>query len=172
MLYPTDPLDLSLDQLLDTTALVNCGDAEPAGGGAYFGTEYWSREFPAWLSETPIHIKEFYVVVASAWLWAEQWRGHMVYIFCDNSAVVDVLDKERPKDSKMLELIQEFLFIVCTRGFTPIFKRVGTKENHVADFLSRNHDPAQINSYFKTNDLPMCTLVEAPDHLFQLKSNW
>ena len=96
----------------------------------------------------------------------------MVYIFCDNSAVVDVLDKERPKDSKMLELLQEFLFIVCTRGFTPIFKRVGTKENHVADFLSRNHDPAQIDSYFQTNDLPMRTLVEAPDNLFQLKSNW
>ena len=172
MLYPSDPLDLSLDQLLDTTALVNCGDAEPAGGGAYFGTEYWSREFPAWLSETPIHIKEFYVVVASAWLWAEQWRGHMVYIFCDNSAVVEVLDKERPKDPKMLELLQEFLFIVCTRGFTPIFKRVGTKENYVADYISRNHDPAQTRSFFQTNDLPMRTLVGAPDHLFQLKSNW
>ena len=40
MLYPTDPLDLSLDQLLDTAALVNCGDAHPYGGGAYFGAEY------------------------------------------------------------------------------------------------------------------------------------
>ena len=27
LIYPTDPLDLSLDQLLDTTAVVNCGDA-------------------------------------------------------------------------------------------------------------------------------------------------
>ena len=42
ILYPTDPLGLSLDQLLETSALVNCGDAQPSGGGAYFGAEYWS----------------------------------------------------------------------------------------------------------------------------------
>ena len=40
ILYPTDPIMLPLDQLLQTTALVNCGDAQPHGGGAYFGTEY------------------------------------------------------------------------------------------------------------------------------------
>ena len=174
MLYPTDPLNLSLDQLLETSALVNCGDAQPRGGGAYFGTEYWSREFPVWLLDptTPIHLKEFWVVVVSAWLWAEQWRGHMVYVFCDNVAVTEVLDKERPKDPRMLELLQEFLFIVCTRGFTPVFRKVGTKDNEVADYISRNHDPAKIASYFRLNGLPMRTPVAAPDNLFSLRANW
>ena len=172
MLYSSDPLDLSLDQLLDTSAMVNCGDAQLKGGGAYFGSEYWSREFPARLLDMPIHILEFWVIVASAWLWAEQWTGCMVYIFCDNEAVVQVLDKERPKDPKMLELLQEFLYIVCTRGFTPIFRKVGTKENAVADFLSRNHDELQTASYFKQNNLPMRTCVQAPDNLFTFKSNW
>ena len=37
MLYPTDPLGLTLNQLLDTDAMGNCGDAEPKGGGAYYG---------------------------------------------------------------------------------------------------------------------------------------
>lgn len=174
LLYPTDPLGLSLNQILDTSALVNCGDAQPKGGGAYFGTEYWSRRFPDWLVDPsiPIHIKEFWVVVASAWLWADQWKGHMVYVFCDNVAVVEVLDKERPKDPKMLELLQEFLYIVCTRGFTPIFRRVGTKENEVADFISRNHDPVATASYFQSNGLPMRKHVAAPDNLFTLRSNW
>ena len=56
MLYESDPLGLSLDQLLDTKALVNCGDAQMKGGGSYFGHEYWSR---AWLQgdEVPIHLK-------------------------------------------------------------------------------------------------------------------
>jgi hypothetical protein len=172
MLYPTDPLGLSLDQLLDTSALVNCGDAQPNGGGAYFGAEYWSRTFPIWLQDLPIHIKELWVVVVSAWLWADQWKGNMVYVFSDNVAVVEVLDKERPKDPKMLELLQEFLYIVCTRGFTPIFRWVGTEENKVADFISRNHDPATIASYLKSNDLPMRKCIKAPDNLFTLRSNW
>ena len=174
MLYPTDPLQLSLNQLLDTSALVNCGDAQPHGGGAYFGDQYWSRRFPDWLLDPniPIHLKEFWVVLVSAWLWGEDWRGHMVYVFCDNVAVVEVLDKERPKDPRMLELLQEYLFVVCTRGFTPVFRKVGTKENEVADFISRNHDNLEIASYFSSNSLPMRTCVAAPNHLFTLRSNW
>ena len=47
LLYPTDPLSLTIDQLLDTSAFVNCGDAHPKVGGAYFGRKYWSRSFTA-----------------------------------------------------------------------------------------------------------------------------
>ena len=96
----------------------------------------------------------------------------IVYIFCDNDAVVEVLEKERPKDPKMLELLQEFLYIVCTRGFTPVFRKVGTKENETADYISRVHDHAATATYFKSKGLPMRTLVEAPDYLFTLRSNW
>ena len=35
-MYPDVPMDLSLNQLLDSSALVNCGDAQPMGGGAYW----------------------------------------------------------------------------------------------------------------------------------------
>ena len=71
MLYPNDPLlGLSLDQLPDTDTLVNCGDPQLLGGGACFGPEYWSRSFPNWLQDPGIgiHIKEFWVVIVSAWL--------------------------------------------------------------------------------------------------------
>ena len=174
MLYPTDPLSLPLNDLLDTCSLVNCGDAQPNGGGAYFGNEYWSRSFPEWLQDKtiPIHIKEFFVVVASAWLWGDQWKGHLVYVFCDNTAVVEVLEKERPKDPKMLKLLQEYLYIVCTRGFTPVFRTVGTKENEVADYISRNHDPVRTAAFFKSKGLPMRTQIPVNDNLFKLRSNW
>ena len=96
----------------------------------------------------------------------------MVYIFSDNVAVVEVLDKERPTYPKMLELLQEFLYIVCTRSFTPVFMKIGTKDNAVADFISRNIDPAAATSYFKSRGHLMRTEVLAPDHLFTLRSNW
>ena len=174
MLYPSDPMNLDLEQLLDTGAAVNCGDAKMMGGGSYYGSQYWSRPFPAWLQDRsiPIHIKEFWVVLVSAWLWGEHWQGKLVYIFCDNVAVVEVLDKEKPKNKKMLELLQEFLYIVCTRKFTPIFRRIGTKENFVADFISLTHDPIEISTFLISRGLPIQTEVNVPDSYFSIQSNW
>ena len=174
IMYPADPVMLSLDQLLDTSAMVNCGDAQMMGGGSYFGMEYWSRPFPRWLQDPqiPIHIKEFWVVLASAWLWGEQWRGKVVHIFSDSDPVVDVLVHEKPKDVRMQELLREFLFIVCTRGFTPVFRKIGTKENAVADFISRVHNQSETEIFFKKKNLPTRKLVSCPDNLFTLRSNW
>ena len=173
-IYPTDPLNLSLDQLLDTAALVNCGDAQPLGGGAYYGSEYWSRPFPRWLQDLkyPIHLKEFWVCIASAWLWGDSWSGHMVYIFCDNDAVVEVLDKQKPKDPAMLELLREYLYIICTKRFTPIFRKIGTKSNLVADFISRRHDAGATQEFFKSAGHPSRKLIEVPDSFFSLRANW
>ena len=173
LIYVDEPLDLSLEQLLDTSALVNCGDAQPWGGGSYYGGEYWSQPFPSWLQNTdvPIHLKEFYVVLASCLLWGDQWTGKLVYIFCDNDAVVEVLEKKKPKDEKMLELLREFLYIVCSKKFTPAFKKIGSKENLTADYISRCHDPVLTRRFFEQQNLPARKLVKIPDSFFNLNSN-
>ena len=173
-MYPDDAMDLTLDQLLDSPALVNCGDAQPMGGGAYYGSQYWSRPFPLWLQDPTIgiHVKEFWVVLVSAWLWGDTWRGKVVYVFCDNVAVVETLDKQKPSDPKLQELLREYLYIVCTRGFTPQFRTIGTKANEVADFISRRHDPEATQIYFSSKNLPQRTLVDVPDTFFKLQSNW
>ena len=174
LMYQDDPIELSLDQLLESSSLVNCGDAQPMGGGSYYGTEYWSRPFPLWLQDPNIgiHVKEFYVVLVSAWLWGEEWRGRVVYIFCDNDAVVDTLDKEKPSDPKLQDLLREFLYIVCTRSFTPKFRKIGTKENAVADFISRRHDPTATEVFFASKGHPPRKFVEVPDYMFNTNSNW
>ena len=67
MIIPDDPLMLSLEQLTEIGAHINCGDAQPHGGASYYEDEYWSRPFPDWLQdpEVGIHLKEFWVVVVS-----------------------------------------------------------------------------------------------------------
>ena len=144
------------------------------GGGSYYQDEYWSRPFPVWLKDPsiPIHIKEFYVVLASAWLWGDRWRGSIVYIYCDNEAVVQVLDKEKPKDEKMMSMLREFMYLVCTKGFTPAFRKVGTKQNFVADFISRCHDPVQTEKFFRQNRISPKKMINIPDNLFNLQCNW
>ena len=174
LLYIEDPLNLNLDQLLETSAKVNCGDAQVWGGGSYFDSEYWSSPFPTWLQDPSIgiHLKEFYVVLASCWLWGDRWTGSIVYLFCDNDAVCETLEKEKPKDPMMQELLREFLYIVCTKRFTPIFRKISSKDNKVADFLSRCHDPVATRKFFEDNNLPERKLVSIPDHFFSLNSNW
>ena len=122
----------------------------PLVGGHILGLSIGRDLFPPWLqSDTmPIHIKEFWDVI------------------------VEVLDNERPRDPGMQELLREFLYIVCTRRFTPIFRKIGTTENSTADFISRCHDPRIIANYFKTSHLPVLTPVVARDTLFTLRANW
>ena len=128
----------------------------------------------SWLKSTDIgiHLKEFYVLLVSCWLWGEKWSGQMVYLFCDNDSVVESLDKQKPKDPRMQDLLREFLYIVCSRKFTPIFRKIGTKDNFVADFISRCHNKSSTDDFFKRNNLPARRLISVPDNLFNLRSNW
>ena len=174
LVYNDTPMNLSLIQLLDSPALVNCGDAQMWGGGAYFGQEYWSRPFPTWLQnpEIKIHMKEFYVVLASAWLWADQWTGKLVYIFSDNDAVVESLSQEKPRNQDMLQLVREFSYLVCTKRFTPVFRKIGTKDNWEADFISRCHDQGRIANFYTEKRMKQKKYLEVPDNFFDLGSNW
>ena len=174
LMYRDQPLDLTLEQLLDTSAVVNCGDAQMWGGGSFYDDEYWSQPFPQWLQspDIPIHIKEFYVVLASCQLWSKHWTGKLVYIFCDNDAVVETLDKKKPKDAKMVNLLRKFLYMVCVGKFTPVFRKIGSKENSLADFLSRCHDPDRTIEFCTEKGFPMRKLVRVPDEYFDSSSNW
>ena len=62
-------------------------------------------------------------------MWGDKWRGKLVYIFSDNTAVVETLTREKPKDTRMQELLREFLYIVCVKGFTPVFRSIGLLGN-------------------------------------------
>ena len=174
LMYPEMVHDMQLDELIQLGATVVCGDAQPLGGGAYFNDEYWSSPFPPWLAdpEIPIHVKEFWVVIASAALWGDQWHGKTVYIFCDNSAVVNVLDGGKPRDVALQALLREFLYIVCTRRFTPIIRHIGTERNFVADFLSRNHGGYQLGSFIEKLSLNLKHRRTIPDAFFKLNAVW
>ena len=174
LLFSEEPLPGSVNELISSNANVCCGDAQLNGGGAYFRDEFWSREFPPWLigNEVPIHLKEFWVVIASAILWGNRWRGSLVYIFCDNSAVVQVLEKESPRDDTMAGLLREFLYIVCSRGFTPVFRHIGTQENYIADFLSRHHDSHSLETFLERNMPCLKNRKIVPDASFKPHSTW
>ena len=61
---------------------------------------------------------------------------------------------------------------MCVGKFTPVFRKIGSKENSLADFISRCHDPDRTVEYFTEMNLPMRKLVGVPDEYFDSSSNW
>ena len=152
------------------------GDACPQSGGSWNESvaEYFSLDFPTYLcsADTPIHTKEFIVVILSARLWGPKWAGNRVVIYCDNDAVCDTIVYQKPKDITMQKMLREFLYWICRYNFTPVLEKIGTKDNDVADFLSRNTNPSDIDAFFTSKGMSKQTKVEIPIEWFEFKADW
>ena len=159
-----------------TVCLPILGDAFPQGGGSWNPTrsEYFSMKFPDHLcnADTPIHIKEFLVVLLCIRMWGADWAGQRIMIFCDNNAVCETCVNQKPKDLAMQQLLREFLFWVCRYNFCPILEKIGTKENHIADFISRNHNTADIDNYFEKCGFPAQKKVDVPAEWYSFQAEW
>ena len=160
----------------DTVAVQVAGDACPVGMGSWNpnSLEYFSRKFPFHLQDPsiPIHIKEFICLILSVKLWGEQWAGKTCQIFCDNDSVCDVITYLKPKDSEMQRYLREFLYWVCKYNFHPVVSKIGTKENDVADFLSRNFSTDDAQVFFEKQNIQPCKPITISDDYFVLLADW
>ena len=174
MLVNDDPIPLSFEQLLDSPFDVCAGDATPTGGGAWHGNEYWSEELPKFLQDPniPIHIKEFWVLIVSSKLWGGTWTGRCIVLYCDNDAVVETVQNKKPRDPALLSLLREFLFVVVTEKFFPVLRKIGTKENDLADFVSRRFDPEAAAVNFSKAGLNNMKLVKPKTRFFEQSAKW
>ena len=174
MIMEEDPFPLELSQMLDRPYDVYAGDATPMGGGGWHGKEYWSQLLPRYLQDPaiPIHVKEFWVLVVSARLWGEEWSGRAVTLFCDNDAVVQAVNHKKPKDPKLLSLLREFFFIAVSHKFIPVVRKISTKDNFLADHISRNFDSDAASKLFCGNGMPDMVKVVVPDQSFKLSDIW
>ena len=152
------------------------GDACPMGLGGWNPDQkqYFSCKFPLLLQDPtiPIHIKEFICLIISVKLWGKHWTGKQCVLFCDNDSVCDVVTYLKPKDSLMQKYLREFLYWVCKYNFKPVVSKMGTKENYVADYMSRCYDPVAAKEFFIRENIPALEKIDLTDNHFQLKADW
>ena len=172
MMVNEDPIPLSLDQLLDYPHAVCAGDATPTGGGAWHGHEYWCRDLPSHLLDPAIHIpiKQFWVLVVSAKQWGDTWTGRCVVLYCDNDSVCDTVVYKKPRDPALLSLIREYLYVVVSKKFFPVVRKIGTKQDEIADHISRRFDTVTALSVFAKFGLQDMSLVKPRADFFQANS--
>ena len=164
----------TLEHLILSPFKVYAGDATLWGGGGWYRDEYWSQEFPNFLkpTEIPVHIKEFWVLVASCWLWGDDWSGCAVYLFCDNDSVCDSITHQKPRDPDLGSLLREFLYVVCLKKFCPIIRKIDTKSNFLADHISRRYDHDSAKQVFNSVGKTGMKKVSIPDFRFKLSAPW
>ena len=105
-------------------------------------------------------------------VWGHLWAGKKIVIFCDNDSVCDVITYLKPKDDRMQMYLREFLYWVCLFNFYPTVSKISTRENDIADFLSRNFNQIDAEKFFKRENLPKQEIVEISDSDFIFKADW
>ena len=152
------------------------GDATLNGGGGWNEKEkeFFSRPFPLHLKSHKIyiHVKEFLVSIISIKLWGHLWEGKRVAIYCDNEAVVKTMVYQKPKDPELQRCLREILFYVCKFRFQPIFLRITTDDNEIADYISRVHDRDAIAAKLSARGRHDMRHVHVDDELFDFVADW
>ena len=57
-------------------------------------------------------------------------------------------------------------------NFQPIFLRISTDDNDIADFISRVHDPVEITAKFAARGLTNMKYVNLEDDYFNFVADW
>ena len=152
------------------------GDATLQGGGSWNEREkeYFSRRFPPHLQDHNIfiHLKEFFIAIVAAKLWGHLGEGRRVAIYCDNKAVMKTMIYQKPQDPELQKCLREMLYHACRFKFQPVFLRVTTDDNDIADFISRIHDQEAIKIKFEKRGLTNMKAIEVPDDTFNFVADW
>lgn len=118
--------------------------SDAAGGhgfGLYFRGRWCSEHWPAnWVMSDVIRdltFLELFPLVVAVHIWAEHFKNATICFWCDNQAVVHIINGQTSKSPRVMRLVRAFV-LQCLRINTLISVRhVPGLENGVADALSR-----------------------------------
>ena len=116
-------------------------DACLTGCGGCSGSKMFHKEFSAdVLVQFPfIHQLECLAMLVAIRLWGSAWKGQRLTVFCDNEAVVQVLNSGKTRDALLGKLLRNIWLVSSTHEFELRAVHLPGIENRVADLLSRWH---------------------------------
>ena len=113
-------------------------DASLQGFGAAWGTEAYSEQVPQTIKQDKgiVHFEMY-----NAWLainvWGKRWKNSMVRIFCDNEAVVRILNSYKTKDPFLATFLRNIMLLLARFNIHLVCTHIKGVENDRADALSR-----------------------------------
>ena len=113
--------------------------AASIGFGAYFQGKWALGTWPDhWNTQGPdITFKELFPIVLALQLWAEQFSNKRVLFFCDNQAVVQIINRQSTRSPPSMRLIRLLVLTCLQNNIACKAKHIPGCTNNIADALSR-----------------------------------
>ena len=108
------------------------------GCGAWWGTKWFQLQWDKLSSSLQIAVKELIPIVIAAAIWGQYWQGCSVVSYCDNMAVVAVLNSRYSRERTLMQLLRYLFFIEAYCQFQLSAVHLPGELNTCADDLSRD----------------------------------
>jgi hypothetical protein len=113
-------------------------DASGIGYAGVFGKKWFMGLWPTSWSNIHITAKELFPILVAMQLWSPLWRNHKIIFFCDNSAVVDIINMQSCRDKGVMDIVRKLVVIGLQCNILFRAKHIPGKVNVICDKLSRD----------------------------------
>ncbi len=93
-------------------------------------------------SDLHITVKELLPIVLGVAIWGNEWKGLTVSCFCDNAAVVAIVNSGRSKMDRAMHLVRCLSFFLARWSVSLVCRHIPGSQNGAADALSRDDLPS------------------------------
>ena len=127
-------------------------DASLTGLGGVWGHRVYSTPiYPISDFELKIVHLEMFNILLSLRTWGDFWQHSTVSLFCDNLAVVQVVETSKTKDPFLAACIRNIWLITAALDINLEVSHIRGADNHIADLLSRLYSQKFVNNSLYTD---------------------
>jgi hypothetical protein len=137
------------------------------GFSTVFGAKWFADHWPQEMAPLHITFKEFLPITLMVEIWGPFFKNKRILFHCDNSAVVEIVNKQSCKEPHTMSLVRRFVMASLQFNFIFKAKHIPGKTNIVADKLSRFQfqEARQLAPWLETSP------TQVPSHLLYISSN-
>ena len=145
------------------------------GMGAHHQKQFIHSQFPSKYLDRKIfqiHHLEMVALMVALKVWKKSLSGFRFIMWCDNQAVVEVINAGRTRDPVLQELLREVVFIAVENQFEIVMRYLSSQQNRIADVLSRLHLGTKYRKQLKSVIPEGWEQCMIPQHYFNMESFW
>ena len=128
------------------------------GCGTWYNCHWFQLRWDGRSEGLPIMVKELLPIVLACAVWGQRWTHTCVRCLCDNQAVVACLRSRTTRDKHCMHMLRTLAFVEARHAFSLRPEYINTKDNHLADDLSR--DNLVPNADAGATPLPECACMQ------------
>ncbi len=120
-----------------STSVKLFSDASKLGFGATYGSDWVQGEWSQACKSLNIAVLELYPILHIVQLFGHKLASSSVLFYCDNQAIVQVINKQTSKDKHIMKLLRPLVLLLLQHDIRFKATYIPTHDNILADAISR-----------------------------------